>query len=107
MDVKVVESIDKDDPSEDTLRLTTRWKEITKAVENRFTQGKWRKYTSPRTLRAEQKRIEVVLLQKRNKIIWQRMENNSRETQKQADKKENSIELSKNPQQAKERRDRN
>ena len=86
MDVKMVESVDKDDPSADTLRLTTQWKEITKPVDYRFTQRQWRKYTPPRTLRAEQKRIEVESWQKRNKIIWQRTEINSRETQKEADR---------------------
>ena len=30
MDIKTIEGIEKDDPSEDTLRLTTRWKEIVK-----------------------------------------------------------------------------
>ena len=29
MDIKVIEAIEKDDPSEETLKLTTRWKEIT------------------------------------------------------------------------------
>ena len=29
MDIKTIESVEKDDPSEETLRLTTRWKEIT------------------------------------------------------------------------------
>ena len=33
MDIKTIESIEKDDPSEETLRLTTRWKEITKPGE--------------------------------------------------------------------------
>ena len=49
MDVKMVESIEKDDPSEDTLRLTTRWKEITKPCDYRFTQGQYREYITPRT----------------------------------------------------------
>ena len=51
----MVESIDKDDPPDKTLQLTTRWKEITKPGDYRFTKGQWRKYTPPRTLRAKQK----------------------------------------------------
>ena len=46
----MVESIE-----EDTVRLTTRLNEITKPDNYRFTQGQWRKYTPPRTLRAERK----------------------------------------------------
>ena len=84
MDVEMVESIEKDDPSEGTLPQTIRWKEITKPGDYRFTQCQWRKYSPPRTLRGEQKRNEVEMWQKRNKIFWQRMENNSRE---EADRK--------------------
>ena len=39
MDNKTIECIEKDHPSEETLRLTTRWKEITKPGDYRFTQG--------------------------------------------------------------------
>ena len=87
MDAKMVQSIEKKDPLEDTLRVTTRWQEITKPGDYRFTQGKWSKYTLPKLLRAEQKRVEVELWQKCNKFIWQRMENSSRETQDEADRK--------------------
>ena len=62
MDIKTIESIRKDDQSEDTLRLTNRWREITRPGDYRFTQGQWRK-NAPRTLRAELKRIEVDLWQ--------------------------------------------
>ena len=58
MDIKTIESIEKDDPSEDTLQLTSRWREIIEPGNYRFTQGQWRKYAPPRTLRAELKRIE-------------------------------------------------
>ena len=34
----------------------------------------------PKTMRAEIKRIEMDLWQRRNKLIWQKMEKNSRET---------------------------
>ena len=53
----------------------------------RLTQGQWRKYTPPGTLRGEQKRIEVELWQKGNKFNLQRKENNIRETQEVADRK--------------------
>ena len=41
MDIKTIECIEKDDTSEETLRLTTKWKEITKPGDYRFTQGQW------------------------------------------------------------------
>ena len=63
MDNKTIENIENDYPSEDTLRLTTKRKEITKPGDYRFTQGQFRKYTPLRTLRAELKRIEVELWQ--------------------------------------------
>ena len=44
----MVESI-----KEDTSRLTTRGKEITKPRNFRFTQGQWRKHTPTGRLRAE------------------------------------------------------
>ena len=48
VDLKTIESIEMDDPSEETLRLTTRWKEITKPGDYRFTQGQWKKYNPSR-----------------------------------------------------------
>ena len=63
MDIKTIESIEKDDQSEETLRLTSRWREITRPGDYRFTKGQWRKYAPPRTLRAELKRIEFDLWQ--------------------------------------------
>ena len=87
MDIKTIESIEKDDPSEETLRLTTRWKEMTKPGDYRFTQGQWKKYNPSRAQRAEQKRIEIELWQKRNRLLWKRMENNSRETEEELERK--------------------
>ena len=80
MDIKTIESVGKDDQSENTLRLTSRWREITRPGDYRFTQGQWRKHAPLRTLRAELKRIEVDLWQRRNKLIWQKMEKSSKET---------------------------
>ena len=87
MEIKTIESIEKDDPSEDTLRLTSRWREIIKPGDYRFTQRQWRKYASPRTLRAELKRIEVDLWQRRNRLIWQKMEKNNKEAPEEVARK--------------------
>ena len=87
MVIKIIECIEKDDPSEETLRLTKRWKEITKPGDYRFTQGQWKKYNPSRALRAEQKRIEVELWQKRNKLLWKHMDNNSREAEEELERK--------------------
>ena len=87
MDIKTIESIEKDHPSEDTLRLTSRWREITKPGDYRFTQGQWRKSAPPRTLRAELKRIIVDLWQRRNRLIWHKMEKNSKETPEEVARK--------------------
>ena len=73
MDIKFIDSFEKDDPSADTLRLTTRWKEIVKPGDFRFTQGQWKKYAHSRALRSEQKRVEFELWQKWNKYLWKRM----------------------------------
>ena len=82
MDIKTIECIEKDDPSEETLRLTTKWKELTKPGYYIFTQ-----YIPSRALRAEQKRIEVELWQKRNNLLWKRIENSSRETEEELERK--------------------
>ena len=87
MDLKIVEAIEKEDPSEEILKLTTRWKEITKPGDYRYTQGQWKGYNPPRTLRAEQKKIEIELWQKKNKLLWRRMEGMSKETQEEIERK--------------------
>ena len=46
MDPKTVETIKKEDPSNETLKLTTRWKEIAKPGDYRYTQGQWKKNTT-------------------------------------------------------------
>ena len=43
MDLKIVEAIEKVDSSEETLKLTTRWKKITKLGDYRYTQGQWKR----------------------------------------------------------------
>ena len=87
MDHKTIETIEKEDPSEETLKLTKRWREISKPGDYRFSQGQWRKYNPPRTERSELKRIEMELWQGRNRIIWQRMERNNQETQEETERK--------------------
>ena len=69
MDIEIFDIVEKNDPSNDTLRLTTRWKEIVKPGDYRFTQGQWKKYALSRALRSDQQRFEVELWQKRNKLL--------------------------------------
>ena len=69
MNIKTIKSIENDDQSEDTLRLTSRWTEITRPGDYRFTQEQWQKNAPPKTLRTELKRIEVDLRQRPNKLI--------------------------------------
>ena len=44
MDIKTVESIERKYPSEETLAVTKRWREITKPGDYRYTQGQWKRY---------------------------------------------------------------
>ena len=69
VDLKTIELIEKQDPSAETFKLTTRWKEITKPGDYRYTQGQWKKYNPPRTLKAEQEKIEIELWQRKNKLL--------------------------------------
>ena len=63
------------------MKLTTRWKEITKP-EYHYTQGQWKRYNPPNTLKAEQRKIEIDFWQK-NKHLWRRMEGMNKETQEE------------------------
>ena len=69
IDLKTIEMIAKQDPSEETLKLTTRWREKTKPGDYRYTQGQWKRYNPPKTQKAEQKKIEVELWQRRNNFM--------------------------------------
>ena len=91
MAAELVESIEKDDPSEDTLQLATSLKKITKPGDYRFTEGQWRIYTPPKTLRAEQKRIEVELI--RNEYIWQKWKITAEKPRRRRTEMESSTEL--------------
>ena len=44
IDIKTVESIERGDPSEETLALTKRWREIANSRDYWFTQGQWKWY---------------------------------------------------------------
>ena len=65
IDIKIVEAIEKEDPSEETLKLITRRKEIAKPGDYRYTHGQWKRYNPPRTLKEEQKKIEIELWQRK------------------------------------------
>ena len=69
-----MENIEREEPSE-KIALTNQWREITKPGSYRYRQGQWKQYSRPRTIKAEQKKIEVDFWQRRNKLLWQRMEN--------------------------------
>ena len=60
---------------------------ISKPGEYRYTQGQWKRYNPPRTLKAEQKKIEIEQWQKKNKLLWRRMEGMSKETQEEIERK--------------------
>ena len=79
MDIRRIEQIEADDPSEETQQLVNRWKELVKPEENRTSKGNWNKYNPPRHQRAEIKRIEMNLNQRRNKMLWKRMEEQDKE----------------------------
>ena len=74
MDIRRIEQTEKEDHSEETLNLTKRWKELVKPGEYRTSNGVWKKYNPPRHHRAEIKRIEMTLNQRRSRMLWDRME---------------------------------
>ena len=69
MDIRRIELIEADDPSEETLQLVNRWKELVKPGEYRTPKRDWKKYNPPRHHRAEIKRIELILNQRRNRML--------------------------------------
>ena len=74
MDIRRIEQIEKEDHSEETLNLTKRWKELVKPGEYRTSNGAWKKYNPLRHHRAETKRIEMTLDQRRNRMLSDRIE---------------------------------
>ena len=88
MDVRRIEQIEADDASEKTLQLVNRWKELVKPVEYRTSKGSWKKYDPLRHHRAEIKRIEMNLNQRRNRTLWDRMEEQDKEPDDDTTKRE-------------------
>ena len=74
MDFRRIEQIERDDPSEETQQLTNRWKEFVEAGEYRTSNGVWKQYNPPRQYRAEIKRNERILNQKRKRLLWVHLE---------------------------------
>ena len=58
MDIRRFEQIETDDPSEEALTLTNRWKVLVKPGEYRTSNGVWKNYSPPRHHRAKIQRIE-------------------------------------------------
>ena len=74
MDNRRIQHIELEYPSEETLNLTNSWKELVTPVEYRTSIEVSKKYSTSRHHRAEIKRIEMALNQRRNRMIWNRME---------------------------------
>ena len=76
----MVEQLEKQDPSAETLALTNGWKKLVKQNDYKLTNGDWKKYNPSKFYRMEMKRIEIELHQKTCKLIGKRMEQKSQET---------------------------
>ena len=87
MDIRRIEQIEKEDHSEETLNLTKRWRELVKPGEYRTSNGAWKKYIPPRHHRAEIKRIEMTLNQRRNRMLWNRMEEQDEEAREENERR--------------------
>ena len=87
MDIRRIERIEKEDHSEETLNLTKRWRELVKPGEHRTSNGVWKKYNPPRHHRAEIKRIEMTLNQRRNRMLLYRMEEQDGETEEENERR--------------------
>ena len=70
----------------------SKWTEIVKLGDYRYTQGPWERYTPPRALKAEQRKIKAETWRKRNKVLWQRVLNTvNKETQNEPGRKKKII----------------
>ena len=87
MDIRRIEQIETIDPSEETLQLTNRWKELIKPGEHRTSNGVWKKYNPPSHHRAEIIRIKMNLTQRRNRLLWNRMEEQDKESEEYTTRK--------------------
>ena len=82
MDIRRIKQIEKE-----TLNLTKRWKEPVKPGEYRTSNGVWKKYNPPRHHRAEIKRIEKTLNKRRNRMLWDRMEEQDGEAEEETERR--------------------
>ena len=77
MDIRRIEQIEKEDPSEERLNLTKRWKELVKPGEYRTSNGVWKKNNRPRY--HSRNKSKMTLNQRRNRMLWDCMEKQDRE----------------------------
>ena len=91
MDIRRIEQIEKEDHSEETSNLTKRWKELVKPGKYRTSNGVSKKYIPPRHHRAEIKRIEMTLNQRRNRMLWDRMEEQDGEAEEEETERRNEL----------------
>ena len=87
MDIRRIEQIEKKDHSKEILNLTKRWRELVKPGEYRTSNGVWEKYNPPRHHRAEIKRIEMTLNQRRNRMLWDRMGEQDGEAEEETERR--------------------
>ena len=87
-DIRRIEQMERDDPSEETQNLINRCKELAKPGEYRTSKGVWKKYNPPKQHRAEIKRMEMTLNQKRNRLLWDKMEKNNKESEDERSRRE-------------------
>ena len=88
MDIRRIEQIETNDPSEEILQLTNSWKEMVKPGEYRTCNGVWKKNNPPRHHRAEIKRIEMNLNQRCNRLLWNQMEEQDKEPEEDTTRRE-------------------
>ena len=78
MDAKTIDSIEANNPSQETTELIQRWRDVVKPGIYRMTGGKWKKYHEPKFLRTERKVTEERLQQLiiKNKISANGLDHN-------------------------------
>ena len=88
LDIRRIEQIEADDPSEETLQLVNRWKELVKPGEYRTSKENWKNDNPPRHRREERKGIQMNLNQRRIKMLWDHMEAHDKEHEDDTTKRE-------------------
>ena len=87
MDYKNIEQLEREDPTAETLALTSTWKELVKPNDYKMTNGVWKRYNPSRFLK-KIKRIELELHQKLNDSFGRKWNNIVKTPQKKkADEK--------------------